>query len=59
MKTLIERKTGWLFGVGNTVATGAFGRPLFYMRVGRGRDGLIQFEVGNARRFLYAGKAER
>lgn len=59
LRTAVEAHTGLAFGVGRqqVMPPGtSLGEPIFYLRVGTGRDGLVPFEVGNSRRFLFVAR---
>lgn len=60
IKDHIERRTGLLFGFnrqGPMPRGTSIGQPIFYLRLGNGRDGLVRFEVGNRSHFAYVTKA--
>lgn len=61
IKRRFERRTGLIFGVHRhesmPVGT-SLGTPVFYLRLGSGRDGLVRFEVGTSRGFVYLTRNE-
>lgn len=36
----------------------SLGEPLFYLRIGNGRDGLVRFEAGTSQGFVYITRKE-